>query len=158
MFKFVLVLAALIGGCGAYRSYNPPPITDFDARAMRSLNGFQMAISLRFVGANDGAPMLTLKLRNAGTDGVRIDAASLKVTGESASGARPIYLVDPRGELVPLTMDPGVTAVEKIRLADEHRSKGELTTICVDVSRALSAPLAPVCFVPGTDAEWSVRP
>lgn len=154
-------IVASLTGCGAYRSYSPPPLigqSDVDPRAVRSIDRFQLAVSLRFVGANDGAPMLTLRLRNAGFEGVRLDVARLQVAGYAASGARRLYLVDPRGEIEPLTMEPGVTATERVRLADPHPTKGELSRVCVDPSPMLPTAVEPICFVPTDDASWAVAP
>ncbi len=159
-FPLSAVLLGAVVGCGALRSNEPAPLvgnTDVQSRAVRTIGDAQIAFSLRFVGAVDGAPMMTMYLRNAGTDGIAIDVTRLRVTAFAGDRARRLELVDPRGELEKLTLEPGARAVEKIRLADPARTDDDVTAICIDPTAMVSAQVPPVCFVPSADSEWSVR-
>ena len=142
-------------GCGGLlRANTPASLTDqpeVDARTIRTVGDLQVAFALRFVGATDGAPMLTLWLRNEGDAKIPVDVSRLRVEGDG----RALQLVDPRGELEPLHVEPGVLGRERVRLADPH-PKGELRRVCIDVASMLfsSSPIAPVCFAPGQGPAW----
>ncbi len=147
---------------GLLRANTPDPLTDdaeVDPRAIRTAGELQVAFALRFVGSADGAPMLTVWLRNDGNEKIPVDLANLRIEGLSAGGTRALDLVDPRGELEPLHVEPGVVGRERIRLADGKRALGELRRVCVDAGSMLpSAPSAGrVCFVPGAGASWAVE-
>jgi len=139
---------------------SPDPIAA-DARAIRRVGDVEIGFALRTIGSHDGAPLLTLWLRNAGTESVGFDLARLHVRGHSGKGTRALQLDDPRGEIEPLHIDPGASGREKLRLTDVGHDGGSLTRVCVDVSPAFfesRASLAPVCFVPTDDATWAVAP
>jgi len=158
-----LVVVALVG-CGAHRSYHPKPLTadrEVDRRVIRTLGEVQVAFALRYIGSHDGAPLMTLWLRNAGVESVAIDVSRLRVRGYAKSASRALQLSDPRGELELLHIDPGASAREKIRLADLDEKSGTLEKICVEPSSMFTesrVDLAPVCFSPGPDAAWLVTP
>lgn len=148
-----LVLAFALLGCGYHRSYHPPPIAG-EHRALRSAGDLQLAFELRYVGANDGAPMLTLWLRNAGVEPAPLNLDRMRIRGYAPTGVRALYLVDPRGELEPLHVDAGASGHEKIRIADDGYRASRLTKVCLEIGAMVAAPIPPVCFVPGTDAVW----
>lgn len=149
------VLLLFTASCGGLlRTNNPKPLTDhteIDPKTIRTIGDLQLAFALRFVGSNDGAPMLTLWMRNEGDAKIPIDVSRLRVEGDG----RVLQLSDPRGELEPLHVEPGVVGRERIRLADPGK-KGELRRVCLDVASMLQgAPaIAPVCFTPGAGPTW----
>lgn len=147
---------------GLLRANTLPPLTDdseVDPGAVRAASELQVAFALRFVGSADGAPMLTLWLRNEGNHKIPIDVSRLRIEGHTDASVRVLQLVDPRGELEPLHVEPGVVGRERIRLADPGRDRGELRRICIDPSSMFSPPppLTRVCFVPGAGSTWQVE-
>lgn len=160
----VAISLALLAGCGAHRSYHPRPLTaesDVDRRAIRSVGDVSLAFALRYVGSPDGAPLLTLWLRNAGVEPVAIDLERLRVQGHTPTATRALQLQDPRGELEPLHIDAGASGREKLRLTDLGSKDGALAKICIDASPVFTespARVPPVCFAPGPDASWVVSP
>lgn len=159
MLRTTLFLS-LLCGCGLHRSYHPPPL-EAEARTVRRVGDVEVAFGLRFIGSHDGAPLLTLLLRNEGTSSVAFDLARVRIEGYSGKGSRVLQLDDPRGEVEPMHIDPGAWGREKIRLTDLDHESGRLARVCIDVARAFtesSANLAPVCFVPTGDATWAVSP
>lgn len=160
----LLVVVAVLAGCGLHRSYNPAPLEserEVDARAIRTVGDVQLAFALRFVGASDGAPLMTVWLRNAGVESVAVDFERLRVRGSTDAGTRALQLHDPRGEIEPLHIDPGARGREKIRLADPGAKAGTLRKVCLDVGPMFTdraVELAPICFAPGADASWEVAP
>ncbi len=159
-----IVLTTLLTACGMHRAYCPQPLTaerEVDARTVRALGDVELAFALRYVGSSDGAPLLTIWLRNASVTPVAIDLGRLRVRGLTANGSRALQLHDPRGEVEPLHLDAGARGHEKIRLADVGVKEGALRQICLDPSPVFTEYVvahAPVCFAPGSDAEWTVTP
>ncbi len=163
--RFAAFLVVFTASCGGlWRANDPAPLTEdreVDPHAIRAIGDLQIAFSVRFVGATDGAPMLTIWLRNEGDLKILVDVARLRIFGEGPHGARELELVDPRGELGPLHVEPGVVGRERIQLADNKRVEGELSRICVDATPIVSGTTAKedagrVCFVRGDGAYWRV--
>jgi hypothetical protein len=158
--RIVASLLLFTSGCfGLLRSNNPAPLRDepeVDERTIRTAGQLQLAFAMRFVGSNDGGPMMTMWIRNAGPAKVPLDLTRLRIVGYGAGGARPLELFDPRGEIEPLHVEPGVLARERIRLADPRRTLGELTRVCVEVASIVNAPVERVCFVPAAGSTWVV--
>lgn len=154
-----LVVAAFLSACGLHRSHHPRPLTaesDVDPRAVRTVGAVDVAFALRYVGAHDGAPMLTIWLRNAGVEPVALDFGRLRVIGYAGASKRALQLQDPRGEIERVHIDAGARGREKVRLTDV-RGKGDLDRVCLDVSLVFveqAGVVPPTCFVPGPNTAW----
>lgn len=154
-----LVLAfLLLPACGPARYSRETMAKADDVAAIRSLGCLDVGLGVRPPLHDDDAALLVVRVGNLCMRPAPFDLSAATVVGTMTDGGTTVVeLVDPRDELVPLHVDTGANGVEKVRLRvrDRARDRGELATLCIDLSRTVPSPPAgaSVCFVQ-TGAGW----
>lgn len=158
--RLLAVLALTVCACAPspYAAGGVLRERDVDAASLRADGCLDLALGLRPASDPDDNALLVMRVGNRCMRPAPFDLGSIVIKGVDEVGTTHVLrLFDPNGEIAPLHVDPGVSGVEKVRVAG---AGVPLREICFDVTRVLpraGQPIPPVCFHATGASAWQVR-